>query len=132
MGNGIGLIGFPSSKWTEALNKPNATGRFDIDGYNITKEYPWNEDVSVRAMDGWSLEFNITAAISTANSTSKALPSDGFVAGATLRINPPPSLVTKNEGGNKTIAAHDSWNVCIVWFGIVGVIEGRKYKSLQA
>jgi len=110
LGIGSGIT-IPPSQWNEALNKPNATGRFDFDGYDITEEYPWEEDISARAIDGWSWEFNITAAISTANSRST---SDGFVAGANLRLHPPPSIVTKDKDGNRTIAAHESWQICIV------------------
>lgn len=112
LGAGTGLI--PSSQLAKALNNPNATGHFDINGYNITGEYPWEKDSSTRAIDGWSLDFNITAAVSTANSTdTMLLPSDGFVAAASLRIHPPPSMMTKDKDGNTKIAAHSSWRGCI-------------------
>ncbi|KAM7220094.1 hypothetical protein V8F06_004422 [Rhypophila decipiens] len=99
----------PNEEFVASLNKPNATSRYPIDGFDVTQRYPFNE--AADSIDGWYLEFNASI-MSAANSEDDMfLPKDGYVAGASLKVVPPPELALEAGGGIKGV--DKSWHVCL-------------------
>lgn len=113
---GEAVLSIPGAEWEQALNRPNATGHFPIVGYNVSQ--PIN---SATLIDGWSLDFNITADISTANRTIRPgvqLPNDtgSYVTGASIRLNAPPSLLTTTANGSTVVKFdNNTWSICATW-----------------
>jgi hypothetical protein len=126
--NGIGInvgtapLAIPRGEWDRALANPNATGHFPINGYDTSKPY-LGDGTSPRFIDGWALDFNVTADISAANgvddfSSRSLLSRDGYVTGAALRLRPPASLVTRSPNGSAAVGFdNNTWSLCATLLG---------------
>jgi len=114
-GFGSAVIAIPSTQWENALENPNATGHFPIQGYDLSRPYPSTGAIP-QSIDGWSLDFNVTADISAANATGFELPraADGYVTGASIRLRPPASLLTAAPEGQSPVKVDNAtWQLCL-------------------
>jgi hypothetical protein len=128
-GPGSNLLGIASgelvaaitpAQWKQALDKPNATGHFPVQGYDISQPYPVGHDF-VTPIDGWSLDINITADISLENADpypGYSWPPQSYFTGINVRFNPPASLVTTSPNGSSAVRFDKStWAICmtVIW-----------------
>jgi len=113
IGNGFGdsLYSISDEHWNEALNDPDATGRYPIDGYDVSKPYP--EEGILPPIEGWSIDVNITADIPI-----PTIP-DRFISGVNIRVSPPTELISTDSNGTTTLKADmDEWKVCISYLAL--------------
>jgi len=122
--DGEAASAIPEAEWEQAMNRANATGHFPIAGYDTSKPPGPN----TAPIDGWSLDFNVTADISLANAkfdlSSSSSRDDsmknGFVTGASIRLNPPASLLLPPTNGSTGTSSvnfdNTTWSLCVNGF----------------
>jgi len=92
--------------WAQAMNNPNATGHFPIVGYDVSQPFP-----TANPIDGWSIDLNVTDNIPNVQDNNS------IIAGASIRLNPPPSLIAQTSNGSATFRADAStWHMCVMTF----------------